>query len=544
MIRLSCASSSRISKGLLYKHTVHGLDGAVVSSCRLWRESQQRRGYCESAEIASVRGRASAEATARYCERKRVPVSSVMSHARLELSSLGFGSYRIGSNNSVHTDSLREALRTGINVIDTSPNFTNGDSEHAIGTVLEELVSSKELKREELVLMTKVGYVEGVMMQDVMTSLDAFGSVAKLAENRLYCLDKNFIHESLESSLIRLNVDHVDIFYINNPELLLRASEILGNNARKGPFSTEELYTALTDAFEFLEQCVADGRIGCYGITSGAFGSKIKLDKIVEIVEERFGDKHHFRAIQYPLNVFETSLMESEENGIKLMDYAAGKGISQFINRPLTAIDKSNVIRKLADYRFEDGDRERYHSLLARHFEKALKYEDKMASKCQSLPMEVRTQAQQLSVNAHVRDNVQLLKFYLQKALEPSIKLMEHYSDTSIEDDDTKKLVKNYGLELRLLFKMALQVAETQSANDNEEIKSLIDSAVPELKKTTGLSEKCTRLLLTTNVDCVLVGMRTPEYVSKLYRAFVQEGDSPLDEASLSKVSELLNRRY
>jgi diketogulonate reductase-like aldo/keto reductase len=75
------------------------------------------------------------------------------------------------SNFPEFKDVLRAAVRTGYRLIDTARIYNN---ESAIGEVLEELIESKEIKREELFIITKVwnsrkSTVEG----DVLESLKA-----------------------------------------------------------------------------------------------------------------------------------------------------------------------------------------------------------------------------------------------------------------------------------------------------------------------------------------------------------------------------------
>ena len=59
---------------------------------------------------------------------------------------LGYGSYRVYSDNKIHRESLLVALQSGVNLIDTSSNFTYGESEKMIGMVLSEM-RSKIIKR-------------------------------------------------------------------------------------------------------------------------------------------------------------------------------------------------------------------------------------------------------------------------------------------------------------------------------------------------------------------------------------------------------------
>ena len=58
----------------------------------------------------------------------------------LTTSRIGFGGYRIDLEEADHREALIKALREGCNLIDTSTNYGDGDSERLIGAVLAELI--------------------------------------------------------------------------------------------------------------------------------------------------------------------------------------------------------------------------------------------------------------------------------------------------------------------------------------------------------------------------------------------------------------------
>lgn len=60
-----------------------------------------------------------------------------------------------------HEATLREALLQGINVIDTSANYGDGEAEEAIGVVLRDLIEAGSVARDSVLLVSKVGYIQG-----------------------------------------------------------------------------------------------------------------------------------------------------------------------------------------------------------------------------------------------------------------------------------------------------------------------------------------------------------------------------------------------
>ncbi|MEK7357217.1 MAG: aldo/keto reductase, partial [Bdellovibrionota bacterium] len=79
----------------------------------------------------------------------------------LTVSRVGFGCYRVHEFEPDHREALKSALLSGVNLIDTSTNYTDGSAERLVGDITRELFDAEQLEREEIVIVTKVGYVQG-----------------------------------------------------------------------------------------------------------------------------------------------------------------------------------------------------------------------------------------------------------------------------------------------------------------------------------------------------------------------------------------------
>ncbi|MCC6255009.1 MAG: aldo/keto reductase, partial [Ignavibacteriaceae bacterium] len=73
----------------------------------------------------------------------------------------GFGCYRIDDGIPQHKQALEKALLSGINVIDTSSNYSDGGSEVIVGNVLSNLCSENKIQRENIIVVSKGGYLQG-----------------------------------------------------------------------------------------------------------------------------------------------------------------------------------------------------------------------------------------------------------------------------------------------------------------------------------------------------------------------------------------------
>lgn len=121
------------------------------------------------------------------------------------LSRMGLGTWAIGGGPAwdgdldiqVCIDTLVEAHRCGINLIDTAPGYNFGNSETIVGRAL------KQLPRNEMVVETKCGIVwarEGSLFN-------------KVGDRQLYKnLSPDSIREEVDASLQRLGIDSIDIY--------------------------------------------------------------------------------------------------------------------------------------------------------------------------------------------------------------------------------------------------------------------------------------------------------------------------------------------
>ena len=114
-----------------------------------------------------IPGRAAPEATAAIPARHLDWKDSYRTLGRtgLTCSGVGFGTYRVHLRVQEHRAALAKALRMGVNLIDTSSNYTGGNSERMIGEVLAGLIAQGVVKREEIIVVSKGGYIQGELVR-------------------------------------------------------------------------------------------------------------------------------------------------------------------------------------------------------------------------------------------------------------------------------------------------------------------------------------------------------------------------------------------
>jgi len=256
-----------------------------------------------------ISGYATPEGTARFRERF---LSRLPGHFRkaqdLWFSSIGLGTY-LGEPTPAYDARYREAVaravELGTNVIDTAINYRHQRSERCVGEALRSLTASNQLRRDEIILATKGGFLN--FPGDEPADPSAYFN-EKLIESGLvrpeevvagcHVMSPRFLENQIETSRENLGVETIDIYYLHNPETQLRE------------VSREEFFRRLRAAFEALEKAVTLGKIRLYGTaTWNAYRvgpesrEALSLTEVLHTAEQVAGRQHHFRAVQLPFSV-------------------------------------------------------------------------------------------------------------------------------------------------------------------------------------------------------------------------------------------------
>ena len=129
---------------------------------------ESKRKVDEMREDHVEKRNASAEGTQRFVSRMRQEFSTYnqtsyryLNGTDLMVSKVGYGSYRVDQQVDEHIESLEDSISSGCNIIDTSSNYTNGASEILIGNVLTKMMNQGKIERDEIILVSKTGYIQG-----------------------------------------------------------------------------------------------------------------------------------------------------------------------------------------------------------------------------------------------------------------------------------------------------------------------------------------------------------------------------------------------
>ncbi len=147
-----------------------------------------------------------------------------LGHSGLRVSELALGAMMFGRWGNTCVDEchrmVRRAIDAGITLIDTADMYDDGASEEILGAALVG-------RRDQVVLATKVGNPMG-------------GDVTRSG------LSRRWIEQACESSLRRLQVDHIDLYQMHRPDPA----------------------TPIEESLEAFDRLVVSGKVGAIGTST------------------------------------------------------------------------------------------------------------------------------------------------------------------------------------------------------------------------------------------------------------------------------------
>jgi len=476
---------------------------------------------------------ASIEGTKNYISKYPAIKSKVLGKTGFHASVCGFGCYRIDDGIPQHQKALEKALLSGINVIDTSSNYSDGGSEILVGKVLNKLFSNHQLDRDEVIVVSKGGYLQGSNLKLGMEreqSGKTFKDVVKCTQDLWHCIGPDFLGNQITLSLERLQLEKIDVYLLHNPEYFQTYSIISDAERRE-----REYYRRIKDAFVHLEEEVKRGRISYYGISSNTFADKetkqnfTSLEKVVSIANE-ISENNHFAIVQFPLNLIENGGMNilNQQNGTKTFLQLAGENnLGVLVNRPLNAINKNKLIR-LADYPVtEDRNDNEIFSLIddlskqeSNLIEKYINYiglsssEKKNVVDCISLSTLLKSNYKKFDDPGNFNE---IKSTYLIPRANFAInEIGKNYTD----DENIVRALRNYAVTTNILLDSIFSNLAKKKNLENENFHSAIDKFANSEQQKLSLSQKAILLINSVpEVTTTLVGMKSVNYVDDVQKS-------------------------
>jgi D-threo-aldose 1-dehydrogenase len=169
----------------------------------------------------------------------------------LQVSALGFGTAPLGDlyrrlDDSTAIAAVERAFALGINLVDTSPLYGHGLSEHRCGAAI------RRVPRREIVVCTKVGR----WMDPFHGRGSGSGFVGGQPHRAVVDYSYDGTMRSVEQSLLRLGIDRLDLLLIHDVDVWTHGVDAIEDRFRE----------AMTGAYVALDQLRGEGVVAGIGI--------------------------------------------------------------------------------------------------------------------------------------------------------------------------------------------------------------------------------------------------------------------------------------
>ena len=459
------------------------------------------------------------------------------------VSGAGFGGYRVNAGVAAHEEALKKALTGGINLIDTSANYADGGSEQLVGQVLKDLIESDRITREQVVVVSKGGYLQGnnyALSQQRKNDGKPFEEIVEYADGLEHCIHPGFLDDQIGRSLERLGLETLDGYLLHNPEYYLGWAYKQGMDRES---AEAEYYRRIDQAFRYLEEEVDSGRIRFYGISSNTFPAPVDdpeftaLKRVWEIAES-IGRDHHFRVIQLPFNLFETgaAVEKNQPDGKTVLDVAREKRLGVLINRPLNAFTGRRMVRLASMDVRSRMDYKEIIQCIKDLAQSETRLWRKILPGIESIPGGLRVRIKQQGCFAetlkhHWRTFGSYERWREAKdgIFLPRIQgVMDFLKAHADKNSDLAEWIPSHERTLDRAFRAVASIYADDAVALEKRILTMLAKADDAWSKSGTLSQKAIRALVSTaGVSTVLVGMRKEAYVSDV----LDELHHPIDKA-------------
>ncbi len=463
-----------------------------------------------------------------------------LGRTNLRVSALGFGTYRCHAEIAEHKTALKLALQKGCNLIDTSANYTDGMAEVLIGDVLNEEIVWNGKPREQFIVVSKAGYIQGENYE-IATNREReenpFPEIVKYQSGLWHCIHPVFIEDQITRSLSRMHLDTLDIYLLHNPEYFLMHAHSQGFDPQ---LAEKQFYNRLRRAFTAMEKLVSEGLIRWYGISSNSLPlpddhpHHVSLAKVWAAYEDAClqqgitPEQGHFAVIQMPYNRLENGAATLQNNAFRgesfsVLALAKKLNLGVLVNRPLNAL-KDNQLIRLARYGAKDDvdyrqEFENEIEALERAEEDLISYivrsdfnfkiEGKSVREFLLVSSLLRQLTRELTDVSRYKE---MVNYYISPVMAVGQKALLNRV-TEAEKPNVSPLLKQYFDQFVAAVNAWILYLDAQNSIQLRELDKAFDRENPDFSQLTFSQKSLLSILRTQGVDVVLNGMRLPAYV-------------------------------
>ncbi|MEJ2054566.1 MAG: aldo/keto reductase [Calditrichaceae bacterium] len=502
-----------------------------------------------------MQNKATAGATRKYASKFPDLHYNQLADAGLYCSQAGFGSYRIHPAVNEHKAALEHALLSGINLIDTSANYTDGGSEDLIGHVLNDLFAQGKIERDAMIIVSKAGYLQGKNYQESQkrkNNNSAWPDLVEYSRGIEHCIHPEFLEDQLNRSLERLKVKTIDIYLLHNPEYYLSWAYQIGIPLQE---ARQEYYQRISRAFNYLEKEVARGRIQFYGISSNSFPGRPDdynftcLETIWHIAGN-ISANNHFRMVQMPINLLEHQAITRVTQPCKksVLDFAIDKNFGILTNRPFNAFIRNRLFRLTditgsLDMNLEELENN-LNALIRQenYFDEKLIETFELDTPAKKEIREIFSTGSYLAVNWQKLGPYQLWiesqSRFLTDRINHGMNILTSYPGLN---DQQKKWIDLYIDTFNKALDGLTARYRTKAAREIDSLKKVIRGIDEQWDGANKMTHKALRALRTIQgVSCVLSGMRHIDYVNDILAELKEPVDIKVEKQNWFKLEKRL----
>ncbi len=294
-----------------------------------------------------ITGHATPEGTSNFVKKSQTAAKNHFKQfAGLSLSSIGIGTYLGNVDDSTDVlvkEAVKKSILSAINVIDTAINYRSQKAERSVGKAILELVEGGSVKRDELFISTKNGYVtnDGDVKEEfweyIQNTLVKPGIIkSNDISSGYHCMTIPYLQDQLNRSLNNLGFDCIDLMYLHN------AAEGQLQDISKDVFMKN-----LKEVFEFYEKQRKQGTIRYYGMATWdcfrvpkEHPQHLLLADALRLAKEAGGNEYGFKFVQLPYNMYldQALVLKNQTTGeieTTVLEAATNFGVGVFASVPL-----------------------------------------------------------------------------------------------------------------------------------------------------------------------------------------------------------------
>jgi aryl-alcohol dehydrogenase-like predicted oxidoreductase len=373
------------------------------------------------------------------------------------MSKFAFSTKRISEHNIQHIQALKEAITSGVKLIDTSDEYLGGSSLRAVAIAFRELDDeiTKDVK-----IVSKFSYKED-------------GDVAK----------------NLSATLNQLELENIECFMFHNLEYYLL--DAINKDIPKDD-RLDGMNKIVYKVFLELENEIKNSKFNSYGICSENFSIEHSSDlflpyedliSIAKMAAKDAGnEKHSFSTIELPVNIV-------ERDGLKCAKWAKDNSLTVVSSRALNTIYQTKQYR-LAEYK--EGSEYFY-------------YLNELLDVCDNDMLKpLYNLVDELDASKHKFEHIESYDNFLFQNIIPHVKNVI----TQLDEENAQTLVTLLDMFLDNYKKTVEYECGVKTKKELKEFFKECNFSMQECSLNFLLQQK--------NIDYIAVGMRKPSYVAEV----------------------------